>query len=96
LPLGWLRSTLAHRTHRNPKHNRKQNLFHQYGSLDLLGNSSTGKRVSETSSNCIPAGPLCIRILLWNARLSFWQGTGKRMFLLERIASDPFFRMAGL
>jgi hypothetical protein len=35
LSLSWRRSALCNRDHSNPKHNRKQNLFHQYGSLDL-------------------------------------------------------------
>jgi hypothetical protein len=33
--LGRLRCVLGNRDHRYPKRNRKQNRFHQYGSLNL-------------------------------------------------------------
>ena len=44
----------------------------------------------KLSSNCIPSGPLCVRILLWNARLP-GRAPERRGALLERKCACTFF-----
>jgi hypothetical protein len=65
LSLWRLSMGLGCREGSNSKHNRDQNLFHQYGSLGLWGLKSEILRETPGESPCIPGLPdykyLCFR-----------------------------------
>src|SRR5581483_1997497 len=72
-PAAWLVSPGQDFALQRPPQPQAQPKAESFSSVWLLENSGSvfsGNRLLQTlSSNCIPPGPHCVRILLWNAGL---------------------------